>query len=156
MLRHFFTMFKSQKVNFRSSVYGSSRACRCWPLNFFLVIDKGQYDIFTPIVDVIKNLQEVTGRTSSPAWNLWKPFTYCSIKELFQGSYSFKFERWHNFYIADQDTARYSLCSARENCVSWAEPLKCTADNLFSSRVFLLNLWPVYEICLLKNIIIFP
>ena len=60
--------------------------------------------------------------------------------DLFQGSYSWKFERWYRFYIADQDTARYSLCSARENCVSWAEPLKCTADNLFSSRVFLLNL----------------
>ena len=71
--------------------------------------------------------------------------------ELFQGSYSLKFEPWYSLYIADQDTARYSLCSARENCVSWAEPLKCTTDNLFSSRVFLLNLWPVYEICPLKN-----
>ena len=60
--------------------------------------------------------------------------------DLFQGSYSLKFERWYRFYIADQDTARYSLCSARENCVSWAEPLKCSTDNLFSSRVFLLNL----------------
>ena len=38
-LRHLFTIFKRQKVNFRSSVYGSSRTCRCWPLNFFLVID---------------------------------------------------------------------------------------------------------------------
>ena len=37
---------KERKVNFRSSVYGSSRACRCWPLNFFLVIDKGKNDIF--------------------------------------------------------------------------------------------------------------
>ena len=36
-------------------------------LNFFLVIDKGKDDIFTPRVDGIKNLQEVTGRTSSPA-----------------------------------------------------------------------------------------
>ena len=60
--------------------------------------------------------------------------------DLFQGSYSLKFELWYRFYIADQDTARYSLCSARENCVSWAEPLKCSTDNLFSSRVFLLNL----------------
>ena len=60
--------------------------------------------------------------------------------DLFQGSYSLKFERWYRFYIADQDTARYSLCSARENCVSGAEPLKCLTDNLFSSRVFLLNL----------------
>ena len=34
--------------------------------------------------------------------------------DLFQGSYSLKFERWYRFYIADQDTARYSLCSARE------------------------------------------
>ena len=76
--------------------------------------------------------------------------------ELFQGSYSWKFEPWYTLYIADQDTARYSIFSARENCVSWAEPLKCTTDNLFSSRVFLLNLWLVYEICLLKNILIFP
>ena len=44
---------KERKVNFRSSVYGSSRACRCWPLNFFLVIDKGKDDIFTPRVDGI-------------------------------------------------------------------------------------------------------
>ena len=37
-----------------------------------------------PICDTPrKNLQEVTGRTSSPAWNLWKPFTYCSIEENF-------------------------------------------------------------------------
>ena len=85
-----------------------------------------------------KNLQEVTGRTSSPAWNLWKPFTYCSIAgDLFQGSYSLKFEPWYSLYIADQDTARYSLCSAREYCVSWAEPLKCTTDYLFSSRVLI-------------------
>ena len=60
--------------------------------------------------------------------------------DLFQGSYSLKFERWYRFYIADQDTVRYSLCSARENCVSGAEPFKCSTDNLFSSRVFLLNL----------------
>ena len=72
---------KERKVNFQSSFYGSSRACRCWPLNFFLVIYKGKDNIFTPRVDGIKNLQEVTGRTSSPAWNLWKPFTYCSIEE---------------------------------------------------------------------------
>ena len=43
------------------------------------------------------------------------------------------------FYIADQDTAWYSSCSAGENCVSWTEPLKCTTDNLFSLRVLLLN-----------------
>ena len=140
LLRHFFTIFKSQKVNFRSSVYGSSRACHFWALNFFLVIDiKSKDDVFTPRVDVIKNLQEVTGRTSSPAWNLWKPFTYCSIEEN-----SFRdLTVWNlndSFCIVDQDTARYSLCSARENCVNWAEPLKCTADNLFSWRVFLLNL----------------
>ena len=44
---------KERKVNFRSLVYGSSRACRCWSLNFFLVIDKGKDDIFTPRVDGI-------------------------------------------------------------------------------------------------------
>ena len=66
-----------------------------------------------------KNLQEVTGSTSSPKWNLWKPLTYCSIEE---NSFSLKFELWYSFYIADQETARYSLYSAGENCVSWAEP----------------------------------
>ena len=42
-----------------------------------------------------KNLQEVTGRTSSPVWNLWKPFTYCSIAgDLFQGSYILQLKIW--------------------------------------------------------------
>ena len=44
---------KERKVNFRSSVYGASRALRWWPLNFFLVIDKGKDDTFTPTVDGI-------------------------------------------------------------------------------------------------------
>ena len=52
-------------------------------------------------------------------------------------------------------TARFKICPAGEICVTWAEPLKCTTRNLFSSRVFLLNLLPVYKICLLKNIKIF-
>ena len=47
--------------------------------------------------------------------------------------------------IADQDTAQYNLCSAGENCGSWAELLKCTTDNLFSSHVFLLNLLLTYK-----------
>ena len=52
--------------------------------------------------------------------------------ELFQGSYSLIFELWYSLYIADQDTARYSLCSARENCVtSWAEPLKYMYNRQF-------------------------
>ena len=59
--------------------------------------------------------------------------------ELFQGSYTSKSEWWYSFCIADQDTARYSLCSAGWNCLSRAEHLKCITDNLFSSRVFLLN-----------------
>ena len=63
-----------------------------------------------------KNLQQVTRRTSSPAWNLWKPFTYCSSEEN-----SFRDERWYSFRKADKDTARYSLCSAGENCVSRAD-----------------------------------
>ena len=50
-----------------------------------------------------------------------------------------------SFYIADQDTAQYNLCSAGENCGSWAELLKCTTDNLFSSHVFLLNLLLKYK-----------
>ena len=58
-LLHYFSNIKKYReskertVNFRSSVYGSSRACRCWSLNFFLVIDKGKDDIFTPRVDGI-------------------------------------------------------------------------------------------------------
>ena len=47
-----YTESKERKINFRSSVYGSSKAC-CWPLNFFFVIDKGKDDIFTPTVDGI-------------------------------------------------------------------------------------------------------
>ena len=37
----------------------------------------------------------------------------------------------------DQDTARYSLCSARENnCVSWAEPLGSFVYTVYSIFVF--------------------
>ena len=67
-LLHYFLKSKSQFSIFRLWIFQSQcRACRFWPLNFFLVIDKGKDDIFTPRVDGIKNLQEVTGRTSSPA-----------------------------------------------------------------------------------------
>ena len=59
----------------------------------------------------------------------------------------------HHFFLSF--TARFKICPAGEICVSWAEPLKCTTHNLFSSRVFLLNLFLVYKICLLKNITIF-
>ena len=46
--------------------------------------------------------------------------------ELFQRFCTFKFEPWYSFYTADQDMARYSLCSAGENiCASWAEPFMC-------------------------------
>ena len=31
-----------------------------------------------------------------------------------------------SFYVADQDTARYSICSAQEKCVSLAEPYNTT------------------------------
>ena len=64
--------------------------------------------------------------------------------ELFQGSYSLKFEPWYSLYIADQDTARYSLCSARENCVSWAEPLKHNRQFVQFARIpveFVARLW---------------
>ena len=47
-----------------------------------------------------------------------------------------------------QDTAQYNLYSAGENCESWAELLKCTTDNLFSSHVFLLNLLLKYKFTL--------
>ena len=57
---------KERKVSFRSSVYGSSRACRCWPLNFFLVINKGKDDIFTSRVDgIIVVLSIITAFTSA-------------------------------------------------------------------------------------------
>ena len=43
------------------------------------------------------------------------------------------------FYtLLDQDTARYSFYSVEEKRVSLTEPY--TTDNLFSSRVFLLNI----------------
>ena len=56
---------------------------------------------------------------------------------LFQGFYTQKIERWflsvsgahdsvsiniHSFFVPDQDTARYSICSAQEKCVSLTEP----------------------------------
>ena len=84
-------------------------------------------------------MQEVTGHTSPPAWDLWKPFTYCSIEEnSFRDLTVLIFERWYSFFhIADQDTARYSLCSARENnCVSWAEPLGSFVYTVYSIFVF--------------------
>ena len=28
----------------------------------------------------------------------------------------------HSFYVADQDTSRYSFCSAQEKCISLEEP----------------------------------
>ena len=71
-------------------------------------------------------------------------FTCCSSEENSFRDFKkfFKFEWWYNFHVADQNTALYSLCSA---------------DNLFSSRAFLLNLLPVYKIIsLLKIMIIFP
>ena len=50
-----------------------------------------------PLRHQSKNLLEVTGRTSSPAWNLWKPFSYCSIEEnSFRDlTCSLKFEPWY-------------------------------------------------------------
>ena len=56
--------------------------------------------------------------------------------ELFQGSYSLKFVPWYSLYIADQDTARYSLCSATENCVSWAEPFFYVQQTICSVRAY--------------------
>ena len=49
----------------------------------------------------------MTGRTSSPAWNLWKPFTCWSIEEN-----SFRDLTSYDdiaSYIADQDAARYDF-----------------------------------------------
>ena len=57
--------------------------------------------------------------------------------ELFQGFYTQKIERWflsvswahdsvsiniHSFFVVDQDTASYSICSAEQKCVSLTEP----------------------------------
>ena len=33
----------------------------------------------------------------------------------------------HSFFVPDQDTARYSICSAQEKSVSWTEP--CTTHS---------------------------
>ena len=57
--------------------------------------------------------------------------------ELFQGFYTLEIERWYGFYVADQDKARYSLCSAGEKCVSFAAPY--ATNRLFSTRLFLFN-----------------
>ena len=58
-------------------------------------------------------------------------------RELFQGFYTQKIEQWflsvsgahdsvsiniHSFFVADQDTAWYSICSAQEKSVSLTEP----------------------------------
>ena len=47
----------------------------------FLLFPTFSYYCHLNAMFLCKNLQEVTGRTSSLAWNLWKPFTYCSIEE---------------------------------------------------------------------------
>lgn len=41
---------KIQGIIFRSSGYGPSRAFRCWPLNFFFVIDKSKNDIICRVI----------------------------------------------------------------------------------------------------------
>ena len=48
---------------------------------------------------------------------LFRDFT---LKTLNDDIYQFKYI--YSFYVADQDMARYSACSAQEKCVSLAEP----------------------------------
>ena len=43
----------------------------------------------------------------------------------------------YSFYVADQDTARYSFSSAQDKCESLSEPY--STDSLLSSHVFLLS-----------------
>ena len=95
----FWPYFRPQNVFYHTCFYN-------WPLKSIPISSK--------------NLQEVTGCIPSPVWNLWKPFTYCSIEEnsLRDLTLSLKFEWWYSFYIADQDTARQSFCSAGENNLS--------------------------------------
>ena len=56
---------------------------------------------------------------------LWKPFTYCSSEENFLMDFTFSHlnDDQYSFYIANQEMAWYSLCSAGENFVSWEETL---------------------------------
>ena len=65
-LLHYFSKSKSQFPIFRLWIF-QSVSLLASQFNFFLVIDKGKDVNFTPRVDGLKNLQEVTGRTSSPA-----------------------------------------------------------------------------------------
>ena len=74
-------------------------------------------------------------------------------RELFQGFYTNKIERWffisiniYSFYVVDQDTARYSFCSAQEKCVSLAEPY---ATDSYVNSVRAYSCWiccPFYKI----------
>ena len=63
-------------------------------------------------------------------------FHIALLRRTLSGILQFKCEPWYSFDIADQDTARYSLCSARENCVSWAEPFKCQQQTIYSVRAY--------------------
>ena len=89
-----------------------------------------------------------------PLWNLWKPSTYwCSSENSFRDftltklnddfyQYQGPSINIYSFFVADQDTARDSICMFNTGkCVSLAEPY--TIDSSFSSCVFLLNLLPV-------------
>ena len=89
-----------------------------------------------------------------PLWNLWKPSTYwCSSENSFRDftltklnddfyQYQGPSINIYSFFVADQDTARDSICMFNTGkCISLAEPY--TIDSSFSSCVFLLNLLPV-------------
>ena len=78
-------------------------------------------------------------------------FHIASSRRTLSGILQFKFEPWYSFYIADHDTAQYSLCPARQNCgqncVSWTEPFKCTTDNIQFTRIpveFVARLWDMF------------
>ena len=46
---------------------------------------------------------------------------------------------FYSFYVADQDMARYSLCSAEKKCVSLAAPYPTVCAGAPGTRVSLLD-----------------
>ena len=94
------------------------------------------------VISHIYHMIDCVQHSTSVLNDLWNP-----------SENNLKISECHDFFLSF--TARFKICLAGDICVSWAEPLKCTTHNLFSSRVFLLNLLPLYKICLLKNIKIF-
>ena len=51
-------------------------------------------------------------------------FRHITLQKLNDDFY--QYINTYSLYVADQDTARYSICSAQEKCVSLAEPYNTT------------------------------